>query len=592
MSDSSETQAANILIVDDVPANISMLFSLLVEEGYKVLIAEDGHSALKQAEKMPPDLILLDIMMPGMNGFTTCQQFKQQTETRDIPIIFMTALSETEKKVNGFKLGAVDYITKPFQIEEVLVRVENHLKIQRLTNQLQESEQRLNQTIEGAMDAIIAITADGTIQLFNHAAQQAFQYESEAVVGQPVKTLFSESLHPLLDEYLHLEAENVSALWMPEGHLALRSNDQTFPFEATLSRNRAAGATLYTLILRDIESRQQAEQATKKFEELTRYVQQETQIIPSIKGLIGASQGLKQVVATIKQVATTDATVLVTGETGTGKEVVVQAIHQLSERKDQPLIKLNCAAIPENLIESELFGHEKGAFTGALARKIGRFELANGGTLFLDEIGEMELNLQTKLLRILQEGEFDRVGGTTTLKVDVRMIAATHRDLRQSVKEGHFREDLFYRLNVFPIAVPPLRERRDDIESLAQHFMNNYTKKFNKSIDSIPTGEIAVLLNYHWPGNVRELQHLIERAVILSTGTTLTFGDWFQPANETPKDDSILTMEEMEYRHIKKILEITHWRISGNHGAAELLGLNASTLRSRINKLGIERSVS
>lgn len=590
MSNATEDSLGNILIVDDTPANISMLFNLLVEEGYKVLIAEDGESALKQAVQLPPDLILLDILMPGMDGFATCQKLKQQAETREIPIIFMTALSETEKKVNGFRLGAVDYITKPFQIEEVLVRVENHLNLQRLKNRLQVSEQRLSQTIEGAMDAIIAVTADGSIQVFNHAAQLTFQYSSDDILGQPVKTLFSDSLNRLFDDYTQQDTQAESAIWIPEGHLALRSNGQAFPIEATLSSTVVAGNTMHTMILRDIEARKKVEQQARELQDINRYLQQEAQTTPGIKGLIGASQGLREVMTAVQQVAKTDAMVLVTGETGTGKEVVVQAIHQLSQRKEQPLIKLNCAAIPENLIESELFGHEKGAFTGALSRKIGRFELANGGTLFLDEIGEMQLNLQSKLLRILQESEFERVGGTEIIKVDVRMIAATHRDLAQCVKEGSFREDLYYRLNVFPIAVPPLRERKEDLEALAQHFLKTYARKFNKSVDMIPARQMAALHNYHWPGNVRELQHLIERAVILSAGTELAFGDWFQPAVENSVDGLILTMEEVESRHITKVLEANNWRISGKNGAAESLGLNASTLRSRINKLGIKRN--
>ncbi|MEE9412821.1 MAG: sigma-54-dependent Fis family transcriptional regulator [Methylococcales bacterium] len=592
MSTRNKHQPGNILIVDDTPANISMLFNILGEEGYKVLIAEDGESALKQAVKMPPDLILLDILMPGMDGFTTCQKFKEQVETSDIPIIFMSALSETEKKVNGFRLGAVDYITKPFQIEEVLVRVANHLNLQRLKNQLKDSEQRLSQTIEGAMDAIIAVAEDGTILLFNHAAEQAFQYKSAEILSQPVKLLFSESLNVLLADTMHQGTKAGSAIWIPEGHLALRSNGQVFPIEATLSSTTVDGKTMHTMILRDIEARQKMEEQTRKLQDINRYLQQETQTAPDMQGLVGSSQGLKSVMTVVQQVATTDATVLVVGETGTGKEVVVQAIHQLSQRKDQTLIKLNCAAIPENLIESELFGHEKGAFTGALARKIGRFELANGGTLFLDEIGEMELNLQTKLLRILQEGEFERVGGTQSVKVDVRIVTATHRNLAQCVKEGTFREDLFYRLNVFPIQVPPLRERKEDIEVLAKHFLKTYANKFNKTVDTIPVKAMASLHNYHWPGNVRELQHLIERAVILSSGSKLAFGDWFQPAGENQGEDLILTMEEIEYRHITKVLEATHWRISGTNGAAELLGLNASTLRSRINKLGIKRKLS
>ncbi len=579
----------NILIVDDTPANISMLFSLLVEEGYKVFIAEDGESAIKQAQKMPPELILLDILMPGMDGFATCEQFKRQPETSDIPIIFMTALSDTEKKVNGFRLGAVDYITKPFQIEEVLVRVATHLHLQRLKQTLLESEQRLSQTIGSAMDAIITVDEQAMIVLFNRAAEKAFNYQADKIIGQPVASLFCDPLNKLLEDYMQDDSLQESAVWIPEGHLALRNDDQAFPFEATLSRAFSCGNVLYTFILRDIEARQELEQQTKKLQDINQYYQQEKQVGEGVEGLIGADQGLQEVMNAVKQVANTDATVLVTGETGTGKEVVVQSIHQLSQRSDQPLIKLNCAAIPENLIESELFGHEKGAFTGALSRKIGRFELANGGTLFLDEIGEMELNLQAKLLRILQEGEFERVGGTATIKVDVRMIAATHRDLVQCVRDGRFREDLFYRLNVFPIAIPALRERKQDLEALAQHFLATYARKFNKPVNTIPVRAMAELHNYHWPGNVRELQHLIERAVILSTDRNLAFGDWFQSTQESQDDGVLKTMEEVEFSHIKKVLEVCNWRISGKNGAAELLAINASTLRSRINKLGIKR---
>ena len=587
MSNTDTKPSERILIIDDTPANISVLFNLLSEEGYKVLIAEDGESGLKKAAKMPPDLILLDILMPGLNGFETCEKFKQQIETAEIPIIFMTALSETEKIVKGFNLGAVDYITKPFQIEEVLVRVENQLKLQRLKNNLQESEQRLSQTIEGAMDAIIAVADDGNIVLFNHAAEQAFQYSSDAILGSPIKALFSESLNQLFEEYK--QQEKTSALWIPEGHLAQRKDGQFFPLEATLSTTYIAGKALYTFILRDIETRQKSEEQAEKLQNISRYLQEEAQTTEGFKGLIGASKGLRKVMAHIQQVAETDATVLIAGETGTGKEKIVQLIYQQSLRKDQPLINVNCAAIPENLIESELFGHEKGAFTGAISKKIGRFELANEGTLFLDEIGEMELNLQAKLLRILQEGQFERVGGTETINVDVRIITATHRNLAQCVKDGTFREDLYYRLNVFPITVPPLRERKQDLEALAQHFLTTYAKKFNKSVDIIPAKFMAALHNYHWPGNVRELQHLIERAVILSTGSELAFGDWFQPVTENDNSNPLSTLEDVERQHIIKSLEMTHWRISGKDGAADLLGINASTLRSRIKKLEITR---
>lgn len=583
-------QADVILIVDDTPANLSMLFDLLADADYKVLIAEDGESALDLAENLRPDLILLDIIMPGMDGFATCEAFKKGTKTQDIPIIFMSALSETEKKLNGFQLGAVDYITKPFRNEEVLARIRTHLHIQQLQKQLQESEQRLSQIISGTKDAIVTLDSEGNILIFNHAAEQTFVCRSESVLGKPFKSFLSESLSHLFDKFRQPAKKSHSPIWIPEGHRALRRDGQSFAVEATLSCVQSGQQTLYTFILRDIDARQKAAIETQNLRNINQYLQREVQTTPGIEGLTGSSKGLLEVIANVRQVAETDATILVTGETGTGKEVVAQAIHRLSKREQQPLIKLNCAAIPENLVESELFGHEKGAFTGALSRKIGRFELANQGTLFLDEIGEMPLDVQTKLLRILQEGEFERIGGTTTIKVNVRIITATHRDLPQNIRHGLFREDLFYRLNVFPIHIPPLRERKSDIDALAWHFLKQYADKFNKPVNTIPAQVLNALTTYHWPGNIRELQHLIERAVILSTGPTLAFGDWFQPISENADFDSPLTLEEVEYQHIIKVLESTLWRISGKNGAAERLGLNASTLRSRMTKLGIQRN--
>ncbi len=583
-------QTPVILIVDDTPANLSMLFDLLVDADYKVLIAEDGQSALALAENQHPDLILLDIIMPGMDGFATCEALKKGTKTKDIPIIFMSALSETEKKLNGFQLGAVDYVTKPFQNDEVLARIHTHLCIQKLQNQLQESQQRLSQIISGTKDAIVTLDAQANVLMFNPAAEQAFICRSENILGKPFKPLITESLWNLFDEYRQPSKKTRTAIWIPEGHRALRRDGQSFAVEATLSCVRSGQQTLYTFILRDIDARQKAEVETQKLREINQYLQQEAQTIPGIEGLIGSSQGLLEVMTSVRQVAETDATILVTGETGTGKEVVVQAIHRLSLRQSQPLIKLNCAAIPENLVESELFGHEKGAFTGALSRKIGRFELANQGTLFLDEIGDMPLEIQTKILRILQEGEFERIGSTTTIKVDVRIIAATHRDLPQNVRQGNFREDLFYRLNVFPIHIPPLRQRKSDINALAQHFLKQYADKFNKPVNTIPDQLLNTLTAYHWPGNIRELQHLIERAVILSTGATLVFGDWFQVLGDNANFELPLTLDEVEYQHIIKVLEQTNWKISGKNGAAERLGINTSTLRSRMNKLSIQRN--
>jgi formate hydrogenlyase transcriptional activator len=326
-----------------------------------------------------------------------------------------------------------------------------------------------------------------------------------------------------------------------------------------------------------------------RLEEEKVYLQEEVRTEAAFGDVVGESAPILGVLANVRQVAKTDSTVLVTGETGTGKELIVRAIHGLSLRKDKLLVKVNCAALPAGVIESELFGHEKGAFTGALARKVGRFELANGGTLFLDEVGDLPLELQAKLLRVLQDGEFERVGGTQTLKVNVRLIAATNRDLERAVGEERFRADLFYRLNVFPIVVPPLRKRLQDVPRLARHFAMLYASKMGKHVGTLGDDVLDRLSNYSWPGNVRELQNVIERAVILSPKGRFVLGD-FAPAPdvESPKQQA-RRLEEVERRHILAVLEETGWRVSGERGAARILDLKRTTLEARMKKLGILR---
>jgi transcriptional regulator with GAF, ATPase, and Fis domain len=318
------------------------------------------------------------------------------------------------------------------------------------------------------------------------------------------------------------------------------------------------------------------------------YLQQELETTHGYGEIVGTAPPMKSVYEAIEKVAATDSTVLITGETGTGKELVARAIHSASQRKDKVLVRVNCAALPAGLIESELFGHEKGAFTGATSRKIGRFELANGGTIFLDEIGDIPLDLQNKLLRVLQEGEFERLGDSQTRKVDVRVIAATNRELSDAIEEGLFRSDLFYRLNVFPIGVPALRERSKDIPLLVKHLVMKYSVKLGKSIESIPQAAMNALMAYDWPGNVRELENVIERAVILTGGTELELGDWLTAATSAGPS-RIPTLEELERDHITRVLEATGWRVRGDAGAAALLGLKPTTLEARMKKLGIER---
>jgi formate hydrogenlyase transcriptional activator len=306
--------------------------------------------------------------------------------------------------------------------------------------------------------------------------------------------------------------------------------------------------------------------------------------------IVGTSEAIRKVLELVRTVAPTNSTALIEGETGTGKELIARAIHEHSTRRDRPFVKLNCAAIPLGLLESELFGHERGAFTGAVARKVGRFECADQGTLFLDEIGDIPLELQPKLLRVLQEGEFERLGSTQTLRVNVRLIAATHCDLAGLVARDGFRSDLYYRLNVFPIPVPALRERMEDIPLLVRHFVETFAEQMGKQVKEIPVDVIRALVNHSWPGNIRELQNFIERSVILTSGEVLQapLGDLRRNVSAEPS--KAITLEEAERAHIRKTLEQTRWVVAGPNGAAARLGIKRSTLYFRMQKLGISRS--
>jgi formate hydrogenlyase transcriptional activator len=306
--------------------------------------------------------------------------------------------------------------------------------------------------------------------------------------------------------------------------------------------------------------------------------------------LIGKSPALEAVLEQVQQVAPTGSTVLIQGETGTGKELIARSVHDSSSRFARPFIKLNCAAIPFDLLESELFGHEKGAFTGAIAQKVGRFESADKGTLFLDEVGDIPLALQPKLLRVLQEQEFERLGSTKTHRVDVRLVAATHRNLVEMVKKSEFRSDLYYRLNVFPIQLPSLRARREDVPALVEHFVAIYARRMDKQIDHIPPETMSALVSYPWPGNIRELQNFIERSVILTSGNVLQAPLATLTSAGEMESLGAITLEDAEREHIRKTLEQTRWVVAGPNGAAARLGIKRSTLYFRMQKLGISRT--
>ena len=318
------------------------------------------------------------------------------------------------------------------------------------------------------------------------------------------------------------------------------------------------------------------------------YLQEEIKLVYNHEDIVGKSDAINYVFFKVEQIAGTDTNVLILGETGTGKELVARAVHGSSLRKKRTLVKMNCAALPSNLIESELFGHEKGAFTGAQSRRLGRFEVADGATLFLDEIGELPLELQPKLLRVIEDGEFERLGSSGTIKVDVRIIAATNRDLQVEVQKGAFREDLWYRLNIFPITMPPLRDRLDDIPLLVNFYIDRISRRLGKVIKLIPTNVMDALRQYHWPGNVRELENVLERAVINSSGPKLRLVDELKkPHKDLVRSER--TLENVEREYIVRVLEQAKWKVSGKNSAAEILGLDRSTLRARMRKLNIRK---
>jgi len=330
----------------------------------------------------------------------------------------------------------------------------------------------------------------------------------------------------------------------------------------------------------------QIRELKEKLEKENLYLREEIKLEYSHREVVGSSPVIRNVLKKAEQVASTDSAVLLLGETGTGKELIARTIHEMSRRKDRPMVRINCAALPATLIESELFGREKGAYTGALAREIGRFEIADKSTIFLDEVGELPLELQSKLLRVLQEGEFERLGSPKTLRVDVRIIAATNRDLKASVKEGKFREDLFYRLNVFPIVIPPLRERREDIPALMWHILKDLGKRMGRNVEGVHVPTMREFQKYSWPGNVRELRNVIERNLITSTGSIFRAE---LPDTESTSNGGLRRLDEVESEYLRNVLQMTHWRVRGRSGAAEVLGLKPTTLEARMKKLGIHR---
>jgi len=464
---------------------------------------------------------------------------------------------------------------------------------------LRESEARLSLATSAAEAGLWSMEIDTrkvwvsaeTRQLFHFAPDEELNYESFLRVIHPEdREMVDQAVQQALQsgEKLHVDYRIVfndrNIRW-------IAASGQRY-LDSTAGLDRLMGVAIDISERKRLEEQCQArlreiEKLKKQLEQENISLREEIRLLSPHSDVVAKSAAMKEVLAMVEQVAPTDSTVLLTGETGTGKEVVAREIHKLSNRKARPLVTVNCASLPPTLIESELFGREKGAFTGAMSRMVGRFEIAHGSTLFLDEIGDLPLELQTKLLRVLEEGRFERLGSTKPIQVDVRVIAASNRDLEQEIQTGKFRKDLYYRLSVFPITIPPLRKRTDDIPLLTWNFIRQFEKRMGKRIESVPKQSLAALQRYPWPGNARELRNVIEHAMIVSPGKTLVVNPPTTVA--TKRSSERQSLQEVERQHILRVLEETGWRVAGKNGAAKILGLKPTTLEARMKKLGITR---
>lgn len=484
------------------------------------------------------------------------------------------------------------------KVSAVVVSAHDITEVKQLEMKLKESEERFRAFMDNN-PASIYIKDENDRHIYgNPAALESVGKRPEEFIGSTTRDFFPPELADRLIELdrkvLEENIARVTEEWRDsaEGDVRWRK-DIKFPIKLGPEKKLLGGIAID---ITEIKQSQQEllnaygeiERLNQKLEQENVYLREEISLQHRHHHIVGQSDVMKAVLSQTEKVAAADCTVLILGETGTGKELLAHAIHNLSSRKEKPMLTVNCSALPGTLIESELFGREKGAYTGALTKRIGRFEVADRSTIFLDEISELPLELQSKLLRVLEDGTFERLGSSQTLKVDVRVIAATNRDLAKEVSQGRFREDLYYRLNVFPLTVPPLRERREDIPLIVWAFVKEYGEKMGRRIESIPRNSMQGLQRYSWPGNVRELKNVVERAVILSKGPGLHVEVPEIPESEEPK--SIMTLKELEKNHIVKTLEKTKWRVSGEKGAARILDINSKTLFFRMKKLGIRRS--
>ena len=570
----------NILIVDDTPENLSVLRKLLTDKGYQVRPALNGEVALKAVQSQPPDLILLDIMMPGMDGYEVCKVLKSAEDTAAIPVIFISALTEVEGILKAFRAGGVDYITKPFRPEEVLARVQTHLALQNAIQEKEAAHTMLQAIMDSIDNAIITVDAQrrvinankplesicGDVPGDNRTFEQRLM-DGSGPCAETLERLFSE--HQPVKEYrVECSCGN--------------NPGKTVVLNATPLANENDELDGAVLVIRDISRLAELEKSL-----LGKH---------SYHNIIGKSENMQKIYTLLEHTADLDLNVLIYGESGTGKELIAEAVHYASSRAANPLIKVNCAALSESLLESELFGHVSGAFTGAVKDRIGRCQAAEGGTLFLDEIGDISASFQAKLLRFLEQKEFERIGESKTMKADVRVVAATNHDLQEKVRNGEFREDLYYRLKSLLVKLPPLRERTDDIPLLISHFLEDFRSSMNKNIDSLAEDVTELFLHYPWPGNIRELRSTLHYGCALCPGDVIEREhlppEFLAAASahtfETAAGDHVGRAPDEPQSEKDKILAVLDKTDWNKAKSARLLGVSRATLYSKLLKYNIE----
>ena len=648
----------NILIVDDNKESLYFLEVLLKGNGHDVRSASNGAEALERLKAGGIDLIISDILMPVMDGFQLCRKVKADKDLRHIPfIIYTSTYISPQDEAFAVKIGADRFIVKPCEPdvfmeaiqdemaagrcrkstvmpepeqEKEVLRLYNERLVQKLEQKmlqlekeiqarydaeetLRASERKYRLLADNILDVIWAMDRNLVFTYVNPATQWVLGYSPEEWIGSPLsKHCNEENYSKTLQVIADVMDKGPKDPDLVFETVFFNKNHEPIPFEIRGKINYDEKGNPVSLqgVARDISERRHAEEELQnafdtikvlkdQLEAENIYLRDEMELKDGYGDIIGTSDPMKYVMHRMRQVARTKATVLLTGETGTGKGIFARFLHRESNRRDKPFVNVPCAGLPANLIESELFGREKGAFTGSTARQIGRFELAHGGSIFLDEIGELPIELQAKLLRVIEEGEFERLGNPHPVKVDVRVIASTNRNLEEEIKNGRFRKDLFYRLNVFPVTLPPLRQRREDISLLVEFFVGRFSNSFGKRIERTPKNIMKDLEDYAWPGNVRELINVIERAVIVSNGPELRLAEKIGSSpildhrKQTPNEaEGRKGLAEMEREHILRILKETGWKIEGPAGAAAGLRMNPSTLRARMKKLGIKRPKS